>query len=466
MPTQTNPNPLVARFRTDNVFGAGLPEAQFRQEHPFAPTGWMSAGPSPSIGEQNAMNNSGIYAPGSFGAANALANGTGGSVPAAQFVPQQSPISLATGNIFGVGTPVAERNAAVGATVPQQVAGVVAGLPDQNRVNIFQQRLMDAGINPGNMAANSRTVQAIYNNVFGAGLPAGAPSSASGLPNGVPVSTFAPTGLRQQAIAAGGNEIVGDGGALVSARPNAQGGTAFSLRQNPFAVAAQRSPAPQAAPAAAVKTPFEQNAAAFRDHMVAQQMQAGLMKSLPQGYMLDPDRPGAIKAIPGGPAEQKINEERKAQEEKVRQVNESTANVIGTIDKVIPEIDNLTAGPMGTITSKLPGTKGYDVSKLLSNVKSNLGVSQLQQMREASKNGASGFGQLSEKELDVLTSTIANLDQAQSPQQLIEGLNKVRDHYNAWKASYDAGQKAASGALSPQDQAKAILAIRAASKGK
>jgi len=174
--------------------------------------------PGPDIGQLNAMNNAGVYMPGSHGAINAAANGTdpfsaGMSAPAA-------PMNLATGNVLGGQVSRAEQSVAQSASVPEQVAGMVSGLEDQRKVEAFQQRLFDAGITPANMARSQPAVQGIYDSVFGAGMPTGGPTQS-----------FAPTGLRDQAIAAGGAPVWGQGDVLASARPNAQGGTAFSLMQ-------------------------------------------------------------------------------------------------------------------------------------------------------------------------------------------------------------------------------------------
>ncbi len=463
-------NPLIEKIRSDGLIGLG---------------------PRGAIGEQNDATFANLRAPtGGYPAPGVggmpptpdVFSGGMAPAPAAPISASTSPLNTATGNIFGGRTPIAERNAALSASVPEQVAGVISGLDDTNRMDVFNQRLMDAGINSENMAENRGTVKAIYRNVFSEGLPAGAPGSASGLPSGVPVTSYAPTGLRDRAIAANGRVIFGQGDVGVSSPGlNAQGGRKFSLGQfmpvngntdpiNPDP-AMQIAPSAPAAPRAPQRDVYADNAKAFKEHLVTQQMNAGVLKGIPPGYMLDPNRPNAIMPIPGGPAEDKVKEnaiaateKKAAQDEKIRQVVETSNNVVSSIDDIVPKIDSLTAGPIGGVAQHLPGTSGYNVGSILKGVKANLGVQQMQAMREASKNGASGFGQLSEKELDVLTSTVSNLDQAQDPEQLKKGLSKVRDHFNAWKLSYDAGQKAAQGTLSPSEQAKAILAIRKAAK--
>ncbi len=467
--TMTKNNQLIDKIKSDGLFGGGVQgDMRAAMDSTYsnlrAPT---------SVPQQDTPFTGGMNAP---------AAGTNTLAPV-------NPANVAAGNIFGVGMPTGERNAIATASAPEQLAGYISGTEDQGRIAMFQEKLAQSGFNlnpvgqlPEEYQGALQGARNVYNSIFA--TPGQAPSS--------PSSTnqfFAPSGLRGSALDAGGNPVISPTGAIVTGTPGQmtgddgralplgqQRGANFTLRQNPFAVAAaqtQTQTAPQRTAGAMPTTPtaYDKNLSAFKDHLIAQQMQAGLMKGIPPGYMLDPDKPNAIKPIPGGPAEAKVREDalaasekQAAQTEKVRQVVETSNNVVGSINDIMPKIDNLTAGPIGGVAQHLPGTPGYNVGVLLKGIKANLGVQQLQSMREASKTGASGFGQLSEKELDVLTSTVANLDQAQDPEQLKKGLSAVRDHFNAWKLSYEAGQKAAQGTLSPSDQAKAILAIRQAAK--
>lgn len=511
MATPRSTNPLVSRIREDNIFSGGT-QSNLRSAMDQTYANLRGGnGPQTDFGQQNALNNAGIYEPGSFGAQNAAANGTGYAATPEQISSGQgavglfssgvgaprgggsSSLNIATGNIFGGGIPAGERAAATGAPVGNQIAGVISGLGDEGAKYAYNSALMQSGINlnpegqnPADYANGVRAAQNIFGRFYNAdGSPKSA-GSAGGV--GGPVTAYAPTDLRQRAISANGGGVFGQGdvGASFDGM-NAQGGRKFSLGQiypgtgdgqvpNPIAPSA---PTPFAASAPKQDT-FSRNAKGFQDHIVAQQMAAGLSKGLEPGYMIDPERPNSVKPIPGSLAElnykkaqvdaagkaQDSVDAKNAQTEKVRQVTEVAGNVVSNIDSILPKIDSLTAGPVGGVAQHVPGTPGYNVGAILKGVKANLGVQQLQSMRDASKTGASGFGQLSEKELDVVTSTVANLDQAQDPEQLKAGLAKVRDHFNAWKLSYEAGQKAASGTLSPQEQAKTLLAIRRATPKK
>jgi hypothetical protein len=72
------------------------------------------------------------------------------------------------------------------------------------------------------------------------------------------------------------------------------------------------------------------------------------------------------------------------------------------------------------------------LSKRLTTIKANLGFDRLQQMRDASPTGGA-LGQVAVQELIALQSTIASLDQDQSPAQLKQALDKIETSYAKWR---------------------------------
>lgn len=469
-PTQRTSNPIFRRLASDGLFGAPKPS-------PFAPS---VAQPGPSVGELNAMNNAGVYQAGTHGAINAEINRTGITNPFAVGMPStgqdmtplptgREGVNMATGNIFGIPPARGVGTAIASAPVAVQVAGELAGLDDAGRVAAYQQRLAEAGINldpsnqtPGDYQAAVGGARGLYDQVFGGGLP-----QTSG-----PVQSFAPTGLRDQAIAAGGAPVWGQGDVLASAVPKSGGGTAFSLMQAsrtggaPGLAASPTNPiAPQAGtganplsrlPVSGQPQPsaYQANAQAFRDHVVSQQTAAGLSKGLEPGYMIDPEHPNAVKPIPGSMAELKLKqaqqemttkqaegeESQRAIQEAGRQAVEKAQIVTKTINKIIPQLDRLTTGPIAALTEAIPGTPAYNVGKLKDTVVANIGLKELKSMKEASKNGASGMGALSEKELAVLETSLGNLKLGQDTKQVAQAMRDVRNSFYRWRATYKAGQ--------------------------
>ena len=149
------------------------------------------------------------------------------------------------------------------------------------------------------------------------------------------------------------------------------------------------------------------------------------------------DRQTAIEAR-RSLAEEKASEKKAEKEAKLGQQQEMA---IGAVDRVInevkeakPLVGRLTAGFGGSTLSSIPGTEARDLQAKLTTIKANLGFDRLQQMRDASPTGGA-LGQVAVQELVALQSTVASLDQAQSPKQLRDALNKIENHYTKWRAT-------------------------------
>ena len=118
---------------------------------------------------------------------------------------------------------------------------------------------------------------------------------------------------------------------------------------------------------------------------------------------------------------------------------EQLANMaIGNADRVVNEVKEarnmvtpFSAGA-GSYLSVLPLTTAKDLSKRLTTIKANLGFDRLEQMRDASPTGGA-LGQVAVQELIALQSTLASLDQDQSPAQLRQALDKIELHYSNWR---------------------------------
>ena len=137
-------------------------------------------------------------------------------------------------------------------------------------------------------------------------------------------------------------------------------------------------------------------------------------------------------------AEEKASEKKAEKEAKLSQNQEMA---IGAVDRVInevkearPLVGRLTAGFGGSSLSAIPGTEARDLQAKLTTIKANLGFDRLQQMRDASPTGGA-LGQVAVQELVALQSTVASLDQAQSPKQLRDALDKIESHYTKWRAT-------------------------------
>lgn len=151
----------------------------------------------------------------------------------------------------------------------------------------------------------------------------------------------------------------------------------------------------------------------------------------PAGYRWNMDKSG-LEAIPGGPADIKAGElGAKAEAKKLAGIA-SADNVRSTITEAKDLVGFNTAG-VGSFASKLPSTDARNLSAKLETIKGNLGFDRLQQMRDQSPTGGA-LGAVAVQELTALQSTVASLDQGQSPAQLKAALGKIDKHYANWQA--------------------------------
>jgi hypothetical protein len=108
---------------------------------------------------------------------------------------------------------------------------------------------------------------------------------------------------------------------------------------------------------------------------------------------------------------------------------EKALNVISQIDEALNMISPYTTGVLGTVAGLIPGTPAKDLQKSIEAIKANIGFSELQTMREASKTGGA-LGQVAVQELNALQSTLGSLDTTQSPEALYKNLQDIRDRYS------------------------------------
>jgi len=138
---------------------------------------------------------------------------------------------------------------------------------------------------------------------------------------------------------------------------------------------------------------------------------------------------------------------------------------VSSISEIMQDISDLNKGISGVtegVTGNLlKGAPWASDAKRQNNkytaLKSKLAIGKLQEMRAAAANGSSGFGQLTEKELELLFSSIDMLDISTSAEQQRDALNNIRMYYAKALANYDvvlAGDPTRNGQLPTQGTAK------------
>ena len=158
--------------------------------------------------------------------------------------------------------------------------------------------------------------------------------------------------------------------------------------------------------------------------------------------ILDENGVPQVAPIKGGPADPAIKAQSDAKYDKVARQNadrtrKAMMTQIGVVDgllekegKGVLSVSPTTSvsGASGALYSKIPGTPAYDFASSLDTIKANIGFDRLQRMREASKTGAA-VGQLSNRELGLLTETLAPTRQGMSPGRLREALSVIKKIY-------------------------------------
>ena len=98
-----------------------------------------------------------------------------------------------------------------------------------------------------------------------------------------------------------------------------------------------------------------------------------------------------------------------SQAEALNELTNRTKDIRDVIGETKKLISGYTTG-YGSFLSVLPLTDAKTLQNNLESIKANLSLSQLTALKEASKTGASGLGQVTRNEFDALQSTIAKLD--------------------------------------------------------
>ncbi len=188
---------------------------------------------------------------------------------------------------------------------------------------------------------------------------------------------------------------------------------------------------------------------------------------IPDGFALTRDpqtgKP-TLQRIEGSEQLEEKESSIKTQQRKIEGLFADFNNIDDVLDKTIGQVGYNTAGIGGQIMSNFGGTEATDLQENLKTVQADAAFSSLQQMRDNSKTGGA-LGQVSERELGLLSSAKAALNQSQSPEQLRENLQrykKVRaqamqrvaeaykQDYGNYPKGFGGGQESAPQAQQPQ----------------
>lgn len=111
---------------------------------------------------------------------------------------------------------------------------------------------------------------------------------------------------------------------------------------------------------------------------------------------------------------------------------DNTLSILRNVREIIRSGENV-AGWDGLLAS-LPGTTARKVRNDLDTIRANLTFEELQKMRANSQTGAA-VGNVSDTDMRLLGSTVANLDNLQDASSLLEALDRIERHYARFSAA-------------------------------
>lgn len=137
---------------------------------------------------------------------------------------------------------------------------------------------------------------------------------------------------------------------------------------------------------------------------------------------------------------------RQAKVQAIQQQAGQADTVLSAVNNAMKQVNPASSGFLGGISSAIPSSPSNNLQATITTIKSNLAFTELAKMRAASPTGGA-LGAISDKEEELLSSTVANLGVNQSSSQLKANLQKVQDHYVSYLQSLGYGYDAATGTV-------------------
>lgn len=157
----------------------------------------------------------------------------------------------------------------------------------------------------------------------------------------------------------------------------------------------------------------------------------------PKDYRWKADGSGEVEPIPGGPAATKVADAKRKADSLVQGIKTASGNVLNAISQAEKLTSGGTTGLIGDITKGIGGTKSHDLQSAINTIVANIGFDRLTEMRQSSPTGGA-LGAVSERELSLLQSVVASLEQSQSEAQFRDNLRRVKTQYQRTLQALDA----------------------------
>jgi hypothetical protein len=165
----------------------------------------------------------------------------------------------------------------------------------------------------------------------------------------------------------------------------------------------------------------------------------GKYGTIPPGYMLQEGPQGArLVPIPGGPAAQEIEAEARAAEERSGVQTQTEAgkaetmlDATGSIKEIFKGASTPVTGTTSQPFALYSGSAAGQVRSYVGTLKSGVALGAITRLKEASATGATGFGALSQPELQLLIDDIGSLDpDTTEPEIFLKTIDRIERRYN------------------------------------
>jgi hypothetical protein len=143
----------------------------------------------------------------------------------------------------------------------------------------------------------------------------------------------------------------------------------------------------------------------------------------PAGQRYTPD--GRLEDIPGSPQARAQTERRSSQ---VAAANVVTRDIDRILERLNTAVLPVTGMGATTMAALVGGSPAADVAELRKTIEGNISFNKLNELRQQSPTGGA-LGNVSDKDLELLKTTLGSLNQNQSPRQFRENLLNLRNAF-------------------------------------
>lgn len=144
----------------------------------------------------------------------------------------------------------------------------------------------------------------------------------------------------------------------------------------------------------------------------------------PAGYRYNQDFT-AFEPVPGSPQAQAVTERRGAQ---VAAANVVTRDIDRILERLNTAVLPVTGMGAPTMAALVGGSPAADVAELRKTIEGNISFNKLNELRQQSPTGGA-LGNVTDKDLELLKTTLGSLNQNQSPRQFRENLLNLRNAF-------------------------------------